>query len=143
MPFYPRQIQWLVKEIGLEFCKGNLFHSEASGMNNGRAGDPAFQVPAPDFALAVLKGLSHIAPHAHALRLKNEDFSRSVAVVEAMNNDPLIAHEVQPTKTMQQLVLADERLKAEMSAVTLPLYIIHVDKEVVMAGILEWLNARV
>ena len=24
----------------------------------------AFQVPAPDFALAVLKGLSHVAPHA-------------------------------------------------------------------------------
>ena len=36
----------------------------------------AFQVPAPDFALAVLKGLSHLAPHAHVLRLKNEDFSR-------------------------------------------------------------------
>ena len=28
----------------------------------------AFQVPAPDFALAVLKGLSHLAPHAHVLR---------------------------------------------------------------------------
>src|SRR4051794_27863245 len=25
----------------------------------------AYQVPAPDFAIAVLKGLSHIAPHAH------------------------------------------------------------------------------
>ena len=29
----------------------------------------AFQTPAPDFALAVLKGLSHVAPHAHVLRL--------------------------------------------------------------------------
>ena len=28
----------------------------------------AFQVPAPDFALAVLKGLSHVAPHAHVLQ---------------------------------------------------------------------------
>ena len=28
----------------------------------------AFQVPAPDFALAVLKGLSHLAPHAHVLQ---------------------------------------------------------------------------
>src|SRR4029077_9223593 len=27
----------------------------------------AFQVPAPDFALAVLKGLSLVAPHAHVL----------------------------------------------------------------------------
>ena len=48
-------------------------------------------MPAPDFALAVLKGLSHIAPHAHVLKLKNEDFSRDPAVVEAMNDDPLIA----------------------------------------------------
>jgi acylglycerol lipase len=31
----------------------------------------AFQTPAPDFALAVLKGLSHLAPHAHVLHLKN------------------------------------------------------------------------
>ena len=28
----------------------------------------AFKVPAPDFALAVFKGLAHIAPHAHVLR---------------------------------------------------------------------------
>jgi len=53
----------------------------------------AFQVPAPDFALAVLKGLSHVAPHAHVLKLKNEDFSRDPKVVEAMNGDPLIADE--------------------------------------------------
>ena len=36
----------------------------------------AFQVPAPDFALAVLKGLGHVSPHAHVLHLKNADFSR-------------------------------------------------------------------
>ena len=36
----------------------------------------AHQVPAPDFALAVLKGVSHLAPHAHVFKLKNEDFSR-------------------------------------------------------------------
>jgi hypothetical protein len=34
----------------------------------------AHEVPAPDFALAVFKGLSHVAPHAHILRLKNEIF---------------------------------------------------------------------
>src|ERR1700694_3100315 len=44
----------------------------------------AFQVPAPDFALAVFKGLSHVAPHAHVLHLKNEDFSRDPVVVQAM-----------------------------------------------------------
>ncbi|RAJ76655.1 alpha-beta hydrolase superfamily lysophospholipase [Chitinophaga dinghuensis] len=85
----------------------------------------AFQVPAPEFALAVLKGLSHVFPHAHVLKLKNEDFSRDKAVVDFMNHDPLIANEVQPTKTVQQLVLADERLKKEMANINLPVLILH------------------
>src|SRR5262245_39336210 len=58
----------------------------------------AHEVPAPDVALAVLKGVSHIAPHLHVLKLKNEDFSRDPKVVEAMNHDPLIANEAQPTQ---------------------------------------------
>ena len=73
----------------------------------------AFQVAAPDFALAVVKGISHLAPHLHVLRLKNEEFSRDPAVVRAMNSDPLIHDEVQPTQTVAELVRADERLKAE------------------------------
>ena len=85
----------------------------------------AFQTPAPDFALAVLKGLSHVAPHAHVLRLKNEDFSRDPQVVAAMNSDPLIAHETQPTKTVAELVRSDERLKEEFVRIRLPLLILH------------------
>lgn len=85
----------------------------------------AHQVPAPDFVLAVLKGLSHIAPHAHVLHLKNEDFSRDPAAVQAMNDDPLIANETQPTKTVAQMVLADERLKNEFPLITLPVFILH------------------
>ena len=85
----------------------------------------AFQTPAPDFALAVLKGLSHVAPHAHVLRLKNEDFSRDPQVVAAMNSDPLIAHETQPTKTVAELVRSDERLKEEFARIRLPLLILH------------------
>jgi acylglycerol lipase len=85
----------------------------------------AFQVPAPDFALAVLKGISHIAPHAHVLKLKNEDFSRDAKVVAAMNADPLIADENQPSQTVAALVHADERLKKEFGAITLPLLILH------------------
>jgi acylglycerol lipase len=85
----------------------------------------AFRLPAPDFALAVLKGLSHVAPHAHVLRLKNEDFSRDPRVVEAMNVDPLIAHETQPTKTLAEMVRADEQLKQAFPAITLPLLILH------------------
>jgi acylglycerol lipase len=85
----------------------------------------AYQVPAPDFALAVFKGLSHIAPHAHGLHLKNEDFSRDAAVVARMNADPLIAHETQPTQTLAEMVRADERLKNEFSGITLPVLILH------------------
>jgi acylglycerol lipase len=85
----------------------------------------AFQVPAPDFALAVFKGLSHIAPHAHVLHLKNEDFSRDPEVVAAMNADTLIAHETQPTQTLAEMVRADERLKNEFPLFTLPLLILH------------------
>jgi alpha-beta hydrolase superfamily lysophospholipase len=141
----------------------------------------AHQVPAPDFALAVLKGLSHVAPHAHVLRLKNEDFSRDPQVVQAMNDDPLIAHETQPTLTVAEMVRADERLKKEFPLITLPVLILHgtldratkpsgsqlffdtagstdktlklyeghfhdllndVDKEVVMADIKGWIDAR-
>lgn len=141
----------------------------------------AFQVPAPDFALAVLEGLSHVAPHAHVLKLPNEAFSRDPRVVEAMNNDPLIAHESQPTRTVAAMVRADERLKREFPLITLPLLILHgtadkatrpagsrlfyasagskdktlklyerdyhdllndLDKEVVMADIKGWIDAR-
>jgi acylglycerol lipase len=85
----------------------------------------AFEVYAPDFALAVLKGLSHITPHAPVLFLNNEDFSRDPQVVRFMNDDPLIAHEAQPARTVAQLVLADERLKREFPLITLPVLILH------------------
>jgi len=85
----------------------------------------AHQLPAPDFALAVFKGLSHLAPHAHILHLKNEDFSRDPQAVAAMNADPLIAHETQPTRTLAAMVRADERLKEEFPRVTLPVLILH------------------
>jgi alpha-beta hydrolase superfamily lysophospholipase len=85
----------------------------------------AFQTPAPEFALAVLKGLSHVFPHAHVLHLKNEDFSRDAAVVEAMNADPLIAHETQPTQTVAELVRADERLRSAFPDITVPVLILH------------------
>ena len=129
----------------------------------------------------MVKGLSHLAPHAHVLRLKNEEFSRDPRAVQAMNDDPLIAHEVQPTKTVAELVRADERLKREFPLITLPVMILHgtadkvtrpggsqlfydtagstdktlklyedhvhdllndIDKEVVIADIKGWIDAR-
>jgi acylglycerol lipase len=85
----------------------------------------AYQVPAPDFALAVFKGLSHVAPHAHLLHLKNEDFSRDPQAVAVMNADPLIAHETQPTRTLAAMVCTDERLKEAFPRITLPVLILH------------------
>ncbi len=85
----------------------------------------AFQVPAPDFVLAVFKGLSHLAPHAHVLHLKNEDFSRDSDIVRTMNDDPLIANETQPTETLAEMVRADERLEKEFPRIKLPVLILH------------------
>jgi len=85
----------------------------------------AFRLPAPGIALAALKGLSHVAPHLHVLRLKNEDFSRDGAVVATMNADPLIADETQPTMTVAAMVRADERLEEALPSIKLPLLILH------------------
>jgi acylglycerol lipase len=85
----------------------------------------AFQVPAPGFALAAIKGLSHVAPHLGVLKLKNEDFSRDPAMVAALNADPLTQNEVQPAATVAALVRADERLRREFPTITIPLLILH------------------
>lgn len=87
--------------------------------------DFAFQVPAPSFALAAIKGLSHIAPRLGVLTLKNADFSRDQAAVAALDADPLIKDETQPAATVAALVRADERLRAEFPTITLPLLILH------------------
>jgi len=96
----------------------------------------AFKVPAPDIALSLIKGLSHIAPHLGVLRLNNEDFSRDLEAVRALNSDPLIAGEVQPASTVAALVRADDRLKTSFDQITLPVFIMHgtVDKATVPAG---------
>jgi alpha-beta hydrolase superfamily lysophospholipase len=85
----------------------------------------AFEVPAPDLALAAFKGLSHVAPHAHVYHLKNEYFSRDTNAVQALNDDPLIAGETQPIQTAAEIVRADQRLKTEFPRITLPLLILH------------------
>jgi len=85
----------------------------------------AFQVPASGFALAAIKFLSHIIPHKRLVRLNNEDFSRDKSIVDMMNNDPFMANEKQPIKTMQQLSLASEYLGKAMPEIKLPLLILH------------------
>lgn len=85
----------------------------------------AHEVPAPDFALAVVKGLSRILPHAHVLKLKDEDFSRDPKFVATMKNDPLVNRMPGPTNTVAEMVRADERLRKEFNRITIPVMIIH------------------
>jgi alpha-beta hydrolase superfamily lysophospholipase len=85
----------------------------------------AFEVYAPDFALSVLKGVSHIAPHLHVLNLADESFSRDKAFVDRMRSDPLIPHERYPAQTVAELVRADQRLRKEFASITLPLFVMH------------------
>jgi alpha-beta hydrolase superfamily lysophospholipase len=85
----------------------------------------ALRMPAPDFALFALKGLSRLAPRAHVLHLKNEDFSRDPAILARMNVDPLISDETQPTRTVAEMLHADERLERAFPRIRLPLLILH------------------
>jgi alpha-beta hydrolase superfamily lysophospholipase len=96
----------------------------------------AFKVPAPDFALAIIKGLSYVAPRLGVLTLKNADFTRDPKALAALNSDPLIANETQPAITVAALVRADERLKREFPKITLPVFILHgtADKATVPSG---------
>jgi acylglycerol lipase len=87
--------------------------------------DFAFEVPAPGFLISVLKGLSHIAPRLPVLTLKNVDFSRDPKTVEALNADPLIAHESQPAMTIAALARADEQLAHDFPKITIPVLILH------------------
>jgi len=85
----------------------------------------AFRVYAPDFALKLLEGASHIAPHAHVLKLKMEDFSRDPDWVAQLNADPLTLNEVQPVSTVAAFARAGERFEREFGRITLPVLILH------------------
>ena len=87
--------------------------------------DFAFRVPAPDFALKLIEGAAHIAPHAHLLKLKMEDFSRDPERVSELLADPLTKDETQPVETVAALARAAERLDREFSRITVPVLILH------------------
>jgi acylglycerol lipase len=82
-------------------------------------------VPAPAFALAILKFIGEIFPKLGVLKLKNKDFSRDPAHVAALDADPLIKDETQPAGTVAALVRAGERLRREFPTITIPLLILH------------------
>jgi acylglycerol lipase len=96
----------------------------------------AFKVPAPNAALAIIKGLSYLAPRLPVLKLRNEDFSRDPIAVRALDSDPLTPDETQPAKTVAALVRANERLRREFRRITLPVLILHgtADKATMPSG---------
>lgn len=85
----------------------------------------AFRVYAPNFALKLLEAVDHIAPHAHVLKLKMEDFSRDPEWIAQLNADPLTKDEVQPVGTVAAFARAGERFEREFERITLPALILH------------------
>ena len=85
----------------------------------------AFKVYAPDLALKLLEGASHVVPHVHVLKLPLADFTRDPQWLAELKADPLIAGEVQPIATVAALARADERLEREFGRITLPVLIMH------------------
>ena len=85
----------------------------------------AFRVFAPNLALKLLEGASHVAPHAHVLKLKMEDFSRDPEWVAQLNADPLTLDETQPVATVAAFARAGERFEREFGRITLPVFILH------------------
>jgi len=85
----------------------------------------AFRVFAPDFALTLLKGASHVLPDLPALKLKMKDFSRDPAWVEQLLADPLTQGEVQPVATVAAFARAGDRFEREFGRITLPVLILH------------------
>jgi alpha-beta hydrolase superfamily lysophospholipase len=85
----------------------------------------AYKVNAPDAAVAIVRGVSHLAPHAHVLRLKIDDFSRDPKVVQAMKDDPFVGDEVQPTLTVAAMSRAQTQAADAFPRITIPVLILH------------------
>jgi acylglycerol lipase len=98
----------------------------------------AHEVPAPGFVVAVFKGFSHIAPHAHILHPKNEDFSRDAKVVQAMNAARSSPARLDPRGRSPRWFARRAAQKGGHFHDLLN----DVDKEVVMADIKAWIDDR-
>jgi acylglycerol lipase len=89
----------------------------------------ALEVPAPPFALSAIKALARIAPRLKVLKLNNAGFSRDPRRVEFMDKDPLLQGEIQPARTVAQMLRAAARLRREFQRITLPVFIMHGTKD--------------
>lgn len=85
----------------------------------------AFHLYASRFALNAITFLSRFIPHTRLIKLNNQYFSRNKSTIDFMNNDPLLAGERQPSRTLQQIFMAAEFLKNSMAQMQLPVLILH------------------
>lgn len=76
-------------------------------------------------AIWFTKFLSAIAPGAAVFRTANADFSRSPAVVTAMDQDPLIYQQPAPARTAAELLRAMARIQQKRSQLTTPFLVLH------------------
>lgn len=108
---------------GVVACSYTLDHQqELAGLV---CEDFAFEVPAPDFLIALVKVLAGPFPNLPILKLNNAFFTRDPAKVAEMNADPLIKGETQPAITVAALARAGDRLRKNFGSITLPVLIMH------------------
>jgi len=88
---------------------------------------PALRPPASVSAVtAGFTGfLGAVAPHAAVFRLPNRDFSRDPAVVQAMENDPLISQMPAPARTAAELLRSMRWIRERAAEFTVPLLALH------------------
>ncbi len=103
----------------------------------------AYQVPAPALVLALVRLFGKIFPKLPVLKLKMKDFTRDPAALAVLEADPLCKGEIQPARTVAELLKATDRMKAEFNTLKLPLLIMHgtLDKATVPAGSKEFYEA--
>lgn len=73
----------------------------------------------------VTKALGRALPKLNVLKTKNSDFSRDPAVVEAMDNDPLIHQKVGPARTSAELLKAMGRIREGADRMDAPMLLLH------------------
>jgi acylglycerol lipase len=96
----------------------------------------ALRLPSPAIAVTLLRGVSHLAPHAHVVRLRNADFSRDPAWVAQLDADPLIRDEVQTVQAIAALARAASKAAAQFDRIVLPVFMMHgtSDRAALQAG---------
>lgn len=85
----------------------------------------AFEVPAPAPVLALTRFLGRVLPKLPVLKLHMKDFTRDPQALALLEADPLCQGEIQPARTVAQLLAATDRMRAEFGRLTLPVFVLH------------------